>query len=388
MVKNSYSKKQRPNLPFRDIQKNAPSKSYNKGSKNFMRLFRLFEKKPKSREVISFSRQLATLLLAGISVTEALTVILKGFSKSALGPVIQTIKQTVERGNSLSSGFRQFPSLFNALYCGLAEVGELSGTLDTILEQISTYQEKAEALKRKIQSLLFYPCLVLVVGSLVFIYLLTMVVPTFKDLFDSLQVELPAITKGLLALSYFLNHYGLLIVEALVVSMMGMVQLYKRNRRFKIAVHRLSLKIPLLGQLLTLSSTLTFTRAFAITQATGVPINNALQVINHLPSNEVFATAIRQLRIKVNEGKSIYEALSPLEIFPPFLIQMIHIGENSGRLEQMLKIVTQLYEEKLETTLSGLTTLIEPIMMLVLGVGVGGLVVAIYLPIFKMGTLF
>ena len=345
-------------------------------------------RKVKPQGIISFSRQFATLLAAGIPVMEALNVILKGFEKTALYPIVQAMKQKIEQGNTLSFAFRQFPSLFDPFYCNLIEIGELTGTLDTAFVQIADHQEKIGALKRKIRSMMVYPCLILILGTSVFCYLLTTVVPTFKDLFDSFHLELPLITRILLKLSAFLQNYGLVLLLVLLFSVMGIVQLYHKNHRFKIRIQGLSFKIPIAGYLIKLSALVAFTRTFMTTQAAGIPIDSALRVISQITPNLVYAAALQQVKNRVSQGIPIHQAMSASNIFPPLLIQMIAIGESSGTLEYMLKTVTRLYEDALDTTLSGLTTLIEPIMMMLMGLGVGGLVIAIYLPIFKMGTLF
>jgi type IV pilus assembly protein PilC len=338
-------------------------------------------------DVALFSRQMATMQTAGIPLVQALAVIIEGSEKVGVAKIIRQIKDDVEGGSAFSEALRKQPKSFDELFCNLAESGEQAGKLDVMLSRIATYKEKTESLKRKIKKAMYYPAAVLVIAAVVTVILLVKVVPTFKDLFEGFGAELPAFTLFVLAISEALQEQGLKILIGFVTIGYLCIHAYKTKANFRFAIQRLTLKIPVFGKILRTAVISRFARTLSTTFAAGVPLPNALVSVAKASGNIVFFQAIMQIKDNVSAGQQMQAAMQRSGIFPNMVVQMVGIGEESGTLEEMLEKVANIYEEEVDAAVDGLTTLLEPMIMVILGVIVGGLVIAMYLPIFKLGSV-
>lgn len=342
----------------------------------------------KSRDLTLFSRKLATLVSAGIPLGQALNIVSESYPNTPLYFLIQKIKKEIEKGQAFSTTLKKHPQHFDKLYCGLIEIGELSGTLDILLLRLANNQEKNEALKRKLKIALFYPVIVLLVAIGISAFLLISIVRTFQEMFQTFQLELPLPTKILLYLSDRLRHQGCFLLFALALSSFFSGKLYRSNRKLQHFIQRQSLRLPLFGALIIKSHIAAFTRILAITENAGVPLSKALETVASIIPNIVFSEAIHQVRLLLERGNRLQTAMQTASIFPLMVNQMIAIGEEAGMLDTILEKLSSILDDELETALGQLTTLVEPIMMILLGLMVGGLVIALYLPIFNMGSLF
>jgi type IV pilus assembly protein PilC len=345
------------------------------------------EKKVKSEEISLFTRQMATMLNAGIPLVQSLIIISEGDPTGALGKLSTKIKLDVEGGSAFSIALRKNPRYFDELYCSLIESGEQSGTLDTMLERIALYKEKTDSLKRKVKKALYYPTAIIIIAAVVSAILLIKVVPTFKDMFQGYGAALPAFTQFVLNISDALQNYGIYIFIALVVLGYILVNLYQTNTAFQHTLQRLSLKLPVFGKILKQSVIASFARTLSTTSAAGVPLTDALESIAKASNNVVYRTAILDIKEGLSTGQRMRVAIKRTAVFPNLVVQMVGIGEESGALEDMLGKIASIYEEEVDAAVDGLTSLLEPIIMVILGIVVGGLVIAMYLPIFKMGSI-
>lgn len=343
--------------------------------------------KAKTEDITLFIRQLATMLTAGIPLVQALQAILDGAEKERIKELLKKVKETVESGISFSESLRRHPKEFDELICNLVEAGELSGTLDKMLARIAVYKERSEYLKKKIKKAMYYPITVLVIAVIVTAILLLKVVPTFKDLFAGFGAELPAFTLFVLSISETLQAHGLKILIGLVAFIYLLIYSYKTKPNIRNAIQKLTLKIPVIGPILRKAIIARFARTLSTTFAAGVPLTDSLTAVAKSSGNIVFFNAIIQIRENVSAGQQMKEAIQHSGIFPNMVVQMIAIGEESGSLEEMLGKIAVIFEQEVDTSVDGLTTLLEPIIMLILGVLVGGLVIAMYLPIFKLGSV-
>ena len=342
--------------------------------------------KIKSADITLCIRQLATMLTAGIPLVQALQAIIEGIEKVKLKETISKVKEDLESGISFSDALRRHPKEFDELVCSLIEAGEISGTLDRMLGRIAVYKEKNEYLKKKIKKALYYPAIVLIITAIVSAVLLLKVVPTFKDLFKGFGAELPAFTQLILNISDILQVYSIQVVIAIVTGIVLCNRTYKTNTNFHNAVQGAILKIPVIGAILRKAIIARFARTLSTTFAAGVPLTDALTAVAKSSGNIVFYNAIIQIRDNISAGQQMRKSVQDSGLFPNMVVQMIAIGEESGTLEQMLEKIATIFEQEVDTSVDGLTTLLEPIVMLILGVVVGSLVVAMYLPIFKMGS--
>jgi type IV pilus assembly protein PilC len=345
------------------------------------------EKSVKSQEISLFTRQMATMLDAGIPLAQSLAIIAEGNPTGALGKLATKIKLDVENGSAFSIALRKNAKYFDALYCSLVESGEQSGTLDTMLNRIAVYKEKTDSLKRKVKKALYYPTAIIIIALIVSAILLIKVVPTFKDMFQGYGAELPAFTQLILNISSAVQNYGLYILTALIIFGYLLVRLYKTNISFQNMIQKLSLKLPVLGKILKQTVMASFARTLSTTAAAGVPLTEALESVANASNNIVYRTAILEIKEGVSTGQRLRAAIKKTGIFPNLVIQMVGIGEESGALEDMLSKIATIYEEEVDALVDGLTSLLEPIIMVILGIVVGGLVIAMYLPIFKMGSI-
>lgn len=349
----------------------------------------LFGKKDKvkAEDISVVSRQIATMLGAGVSLIQTIDMIAQGHSKASMRKMLTEITEEVKAGNPLSSALRKHPDQFEDLYCDLVETGEQSGALETIYDRIATYKEKAEALKSKIKKAMFYPIAVVVVAFIVTTILLVFVVPQFQEIFSSFGAELPAFTLFVLAISQFVQDYGIFIAAGMVAAGVLFARAHKKSKNLRDAVDKKILKIPAIGEILKKASIARFTRTLSTTFAAGVPLIGALDSAAGASGNAVFRDAILFIKKEVAGGMQMNTAMRATGVFPDMVTQMIAIGEESGAVDDMLSKIATIYEAEVDDMVDGLTSLLEPMIMAVLGVVIGGLIVAMYLPIFQMGNV-
>jgi len=340
-----------------------------------------------AHEIALFSRQLATLIKAAIPLLQALEVIANGFEHPAMRHMVTELKQDISAGTSLAAALRKKPLQFDALFCNLVDAGEQAGALDVLLERVATYKEKTEALKKKIKKAMIYPIAVVLVALVVSGILLVEVVPQFQGIFSSFDAQLPAFTLTVIALSEWLVQFGLWLFGSFGIGLFALGYRYKRSQALRHQVDRWLLKLPVIGNLLHLSAIARFARTLATSFAAGVPLLEALHAVAGATGNQVYKDAVLQLQKQVATGSQIHVAMSAISVFPNMAIQMTAIGEESGTLDDMLNHVATYYETEVDSLVDNLTTLMEPLIMSVLGVMVGGLVIAMYLPIFKLGQV-
>ncbi len=343
--------------------------------------------KVKSEDITLFSRQMATMLTSGIPLVQGLGVIAEGALSGALGDLVRKIKVDVESGSAFSIALKKNPDYFGDLYCNLVASGEQSGTLDIMLNRIALYQEKSDSLSRKIKKALYYPIAVLIISAIVTAILLIKVVPTFKEMFKGFGADLPAFTQMVLNISEAIQAYGIFIFFGIVLLGFCTRHWYKRKAGFRHFIQRMSLKLPIFGPLIKKVIIARFARTLSTTSAAGVPLTDALLSVAEASGNIVYSTAINDVMEGLIAGQPMRTMMKKTGVFPVMVVQMIGIGEESGALEAMLGKIAGIYEEEVDTAVDGLTTLLEPLIMVFLGIVVGGLVVAMYLPIFKMGAL-
>jgi type IV pilus assembly protein PilC len=346
-----------------------------------------FKKRIRSQYITVFSRQMAIMLSAGIPLAQSLRIIQDGIEPS-LKPIIQAIILDIEKGNSFHAALKKYPKIFDEFYCSLIAIGELSGSLDTLLVRLTTYKEKTEALTRKIKMAMIYPVAVLMIALSVIILLFTHVIPIFKGMFQEFKCELPLPTKILLACSEGLNHYGGIILLTILIFIKISLYCYRKYRAVQYHCHRFILKCPIIGNLIQHNILARFAWSLATALSAGVPLTEALDAVSNTTLNRVYMAAIQQLKQDLSTGERLYIAMRKTALFPPLVIRMIGVGEESGEVEKLLKKIAILYEEAFNDKLSSFVTLLEPLMMMILGLIIGAFVIGIYLPIFKMGSLF
>jgi type IV pilus assembly protein PilC len=349
----------------------------------------LFKRKDKATaiDICVMSRQVATMLGAGVTLIQSLDMIGQGNPKESMRKLLGEITGEVKAGNTLSSSLRKHPLQFDDLYCDLVETGEQSGALETIYDRIALYKEKAEALKSKIKKAMFYPIAVLVVAFIVTIILLVFVVPQFEEIFAGFGAELPAFTLMVLALSNFVQTYGVFIGAGMVVAAFLFVRAHRKSQKLRDFVDARILKIPVIGEILKKAAIARFTRTLSTTFAAGVPLIGALDSAAGASGNAIFREAIYYIRREVSGGVQMNVAMRATNVFPDMVTQMIAIGEESGAVDDMLSKIAYIYEAEVDDMVDGLTSLLEPMIMAVLGVVIGGLIIAMYLPIFEMGSI-
>lgn len=344
-------------------------------------------KKITVKDVTVFTRQLATMLSSGIPLVQAFDIVAKGHPNPKMAELINKIKAEVEAGHSFSSTLQQYPKLFNSLFCSLINMGEQVGALDKVLENLATYKEKTETLKGKIKKALIYPSAIIVVAVLVTTVILIFVIPQFEALFHGFGADLPYPTMVVVRLSRFVSAYWWALLFGLLGIVYGLHYFYTKRPAFRFFIERKSLKLPLFGNLLTKAAVARFARTLSTTFSAGIPIAEALNSVAPATGNIVFELATKQIGHEISHGQQLHRAIQNVRCFPEMVTQMIAIGEETGELEQMLNKVADYYEEEVDNAVDSLSTLIEPILMVILGVIIGGLVIAMYLPIFKMGSV-
>lgn len=343
-----------------------------------------FISKITTKEITAFTRQLATLAVSGIPLLQSLNIIYKGENNRVLGKIIQGILFSIEKGCSLTVSLGNYPRYFNELYRSLILAGERSGTLDVMLNRITSYQEKNELLVAKIKKALSYPLAIIIVATLITIFLLIFIVPQFQVLFSGLGVPLPPTTVLIIQISNFLQTHGWMLFMLGSVFVTGFILILKRSVTFSKKINSVILHLPLFGRLLKKAILVRFARTLATTFAAGLPLQEALQITSGVTGNPIYQSAILKIRDSIKRGQALHLSL-PKELFPNLLIQMVAIGEESGTLETMLFKIAEIYEKEVDQTVEGLSSLLEPFIMIFLGLLIGGLVIAMYLPIFKLG---
>ncbi|WP_144947824.1 type II secretion system F family protein [Pseudomonas oryzihabitans] len=344
-------------------------------------------KKIKPMDIALFTRQLATMMTAGVPLLQAFDIIGEGFDNPNMRKMVDDIKQDVAAGNSLANSLRKQPQYFDDLYCNLVDAGEQSGALETLLDRVATYKEKTEALKKKIKKAMTYPAAVIVVAVIVSAILLIKVVPQFQSVFEGFGAQLPAFTLMVIAISEVLQEWWLLVLGGLFVMAFVLRHFYKKSEKFRDAVDRGLLKIPLIGSILYKSAIARYARTLATTFAAGVPLVDALDSVAGATGNVVFRNAVEKIKGDVSTGMQLNFSMRTTGVFSSMAIQMTAIGEESGSLDEMLSKVATFYEDEVDNMVDNLTTLMEPMIMAVLGVLVGGLIIAMYLPIFQLGSV-
>jgi type IV pilus assembly protein PilC len=338
-------------------------------------------------DISFFSRQLATMMSSGIPMVQSFEIIGKGHEKKSMQELVMTIKGDVEAGNSLAVALSKHPLIFDDLFVNLVDAGEQSGALESLLDRIATYKEKTEAMKAKIKKALTYPISVLVIAVIVTTVLLIFVIPQFEDMFSNFGAELPAFTQMVVNMSRWLRANGFLAAISIAAPFVAFAQAHKRSRKFRELVDRMSLKLPIVGEILTKSSIARFARTLQTMFAAGVPMVEALDSVAGATGTIVYEQATLEIQTKVATGQMLNLAMEQSGVFPNMAIQMIGIGEESGNIDAMAGKVADFFEDEVDNMVDNLSSLMEPIIMAVLGVLVGGLVVAMYLPIFKMGSV-
>ncbi len=334
-----------------------------------------------------FTRQLATMLKAGVPLLQAFDIVARGHSNARFSRLMMEIKNKVETGSSLSQAFREHPKYFNPLYCNLVEAGESAGMLDAILERLATYQEKILAIKAKIKSAMFYPLSVLVVAIVVIWVIMVFVIPSFEQVFKNFGAELPLPTVVVINISHFFVKFWWLIFLIIMGTVIGVGIMYRRSDALRYTVDRLLLKLPVVGVIVEKATIARWTRTLQTMFAAGVPLVESLDAVGGASGNIVYAQATRRIQTEVSTGSSLTTAMTNTKLFPNMVLQMTQIGEESGSLDNMLGKVADFYEREVDDAVAALSSLLEPIMIVFLGVVVGGLVVAMYLPIFKLGAV-
>lgn len=338
------------------------------------------------RDIAIFSRQLATMMSSGVPLVQSFEIMAKGAENPKLRNLINTVKTDVEGGTTLADAFRRQPKYFDELMCNLVNAGEQAGILENLLDKIATYKEKTEAIKSKVKKALFYPTAVIIVAFIITAILLVFVIPQFKDLFSGMGADLPALTLLVIQLSEFFQEYWYAVFGGLGLFGYSFIQAKQRSKTFSDNLERFSLTIPVIGNILNKAAVARFARTLSTMFAAGVPLVEALESVAGAVGNAKYRVAVMQMRGDVSTGTSVTAAMEQTNIFPNMVVQMSSIGEESGSLDHMLGKVADFYEQEVDDAVDGLSSLLEPLIMAVLGVLVGGLVIAMYLPIFKMGS--
>ncbi|MGC5701973.1 type II secretion system F family protein [Pseudomonas sp. NFXW11] len=340
----------------------------------------------KGQDLALFSRQLATLIQAGVPLLQSFEIMAEHFEQPLMRELLASLKRDIEGGTSLAQALRRHPRHFDALYCNLVDAGEQAGALDSLLERIACYREKSQRLKARLQQAMVYPLAVVGVALIVSAILMLKVVPQFQSLFASFDTPLPRLTQWVIALSHCIQHQGAFLLGGCVLAGVAMHQVYKRSARLRDAVDVGLLRLPLAGPLLHKSAVARYARTLATTYAAGVPLLQALESVAAASGNQVFRQALQRIRQQVASGMQLNFAMRNSGVFPTMAIQMTAIGEESGTLDHLLEKVAAHYEAEVDRLVDSLSSLMEPLIMVILGSIVGALVVAMYLPIFQLGT--
>ncbi|HNP26919.1 MAG TPA: type II secretion system F family protein [Nitrosomonas sp.] len=339
------------------------------------------------KDITLFTRQLATMMKSGVPLLQAFDIVGKGHSNRALSKLLMDIKTDVETGSNLADAFRKYPLYFDQLFCNLVGAGEAAGILDTLLDRLATYKEKIQAIKGKIKSALFYPISIIVVAFVITAVLMIFVIPSFKDLFDNFGADLPAPTLFVMTLSDFFVDYWWAIFGFVGGGVYGFFYIWKRSIAVQKVMDRLVLRLPIFGDVIRKATIARWTRTLSTMFAAGVPLVEALDSVAGAAGNYVYHEATKQVQVDVSTGNSLTSSMASTELFPNMVLQMVAIGEEAGSLDSMLSKIADFFEAEVDDAVEALSSLMEPMIMVVLGTLIGGMVVAMYLPIFKMGMV-
>ncbi len=346
------------------------------------------KQKIEASDIALFARQLTTMMGAGVPMVQSFEIVANGVDNRSMRDMINGIKAEVESGSNLTSALRKYPEQFDELFCSLTEAGEQSGTLETLLAEIATYKEKSESLKKKIKKALFYPVAVMIVAFIVTAILLVFVVPQFEDLFAGMGGDLPAFTRMIVNASEFMQKWWYAMFGGIAATVWIFVQAKKRSTPFAELLDRLSLKAPVFGDIVVKAATARFSRTLATMSKAGVPLVEAMESVAGVAGNSVFEKAIHKMKDEAASGQRLTVSIESSGLFSNMVVQMVAIGEESGSIDDMLSKVADYYEEEVDNAVDAMTSLMEPLIMSFLGVVIGGLVIGMYLPIFKMGDAF
>jgi type IV pilus assembly protein PilC len=338
-------------------------------------------------DIAVFSRQLATMMAAGIPMVQAFEIVGNGHEKPTMQKLILDIKSNIEGGSTLHESLAKFPLYFDSLFVNLVEAGEQAGALESLLDKIATYKEKTEALKKKIKKALFYPMAVLAVAVIVSVILLIFVIPQFEELFKGFGADLPAFTQMVVNLSRFVQHQGWWLACVVGGSIYAFLYFMRRSKKMQLAADRILLKFPVIGPIIQKAAIARFARTLSTMFAAGVPLVEAMQSVAGATGNIVYEEAVLRMKDEVATGGRLQRAMENTGLFPNMVVQMIAVGEESGSLDTMSGKVAEFYEAEVDNAVDSMSSLLEPLIMAVLGVLVGGMVIAMYLPIFKMGQV-
>ncbi len=343
--------------------------------------------KVSEKDVSLFTRQMAVMMKAGVPLMQSFDIVGKGHANPAVARLLMDLRTDVETGSSLATAFRKFPLHFDALYCNLIAAGEQAGILETLLERLATYKEKILAIKSKIKAALFYPVAIIVVAFVITAVIMIFVIPAFKQVFTSFGADLPGPTLFVMAVSDIFVRYWYLIFGAIGGGLWGFFELWKRSVPVQIFMDRMLLQIPVFGEVVRKSTIARWTRTLSTMFAAGVPLVEALESVGGASGNYIYLMATRDIQRKVSTGTSLTVAMQESNVFPSMVIQMVSIGEESGALDSMLSKVADFFEAEVDDAVEALSSLMEPMIMVILGTLIGGMVIAMYLPIFKLGQV-
>lgn len=339
------------------------------------------------KDIAIFSRQLAIMMSSGVPLIQSFEIIGRGHENAAMQDMILSVKSNVEAGNTLSDSLATFPLQFDDLYCNLVNAGEQAGILETLLDKLATYQEKTEIIKSKIKKAMFYPVAIVVVSIIVTTILLLFVIPQFQEMFESFGGDLPALTQLVINMSKWLQESWYILFGAIGIAIYAFIHTKRRSEKFRQILDRTVLKLPIIGGILTKAAIARFARTLSTMFAAGMPLVEAMGTVAGAAGNYVFTSGILRMRDEVTTGAPLFQSMQNTQLFPNMVVQMVAIGEEAGSVDSMLAKVADFYEAEVDDAVDGLSTLLEPVIMAFLGVVIGGLVVAMYLPIFKMGQV-
>ena len=341
----------------------------------------------KQKDIAIFTRQLSTMMRAGVPLIQSFDIVARGSTNARMTRLLTDIRSDIETGTSLSAAFRKYPLYFDALYCNLVEAGEAGGILETLLDRLAVYQEKTMAIKNKIKSALIYPVAVLVVAFIVLTVIMIFVIPAFEDVFKNFGASLPAPTLVVIAMSKIFVNYWYLIFGVIFGGIYFFMQSWKRSMKMQKYMDRLLLRVPVFGALVNKSAIARWTRTLSTMFAAGVPLVEALDSVGGASGNAVFAEATEKIQKDVSTGSALTTSMQATGVFPVMVLQMCAIGEESGSLDAMLGKAAEFYEDEVDEAVKGLSSLMEPFIIVILGVLIGGIVISMYLPIFKLGQV-
>jgi type IV pilus assembly protein PilC len=337
------------------------------------------------KDIALFTRQLATMMKAGVPLLQSFEIVSKGAANPAVGKLLTDIKTEVETGSSLAAAFRKHPLHFDALFCNLVQAGEQAGILESLLDRLATYKEKMLAIKSKIKSALFYPVAIIAVAFIITAVIMIFVIPAFKEVFTSFGADLPAPTLLVMAISEWFVQYWYVLSAVMIGGIYGFFEAWKRSIAVQIFMDRLMMRLPVFGDLVRKSCIARWTRTLSTMFAAGVPLVEALESVGGAAGNYIYQVATKQIQQEVSTGTSLTVAMTNANVFPSMVLQMCSIGEETGALDSMLSKVADFYEQEVDDAVEALSSLMEPMIMVVLGTLIGGMVIAMYLPIFKLG---